>query len=635
MAKKKELGKASDTKQKSQKAKADSIGTAKKSKKSTAPKTKELDTKNVSGAKRKSETVNTNKSKTAKSKAPKATAAKSTPLDTREAELPIAEIKEKAENENSSATAEFVGRISKKKKIETHSDDEPVLFSSVPDSFIAEDLFPVQFEVEDEKLIEEEAIASLPEAPSLELLLYDSDDGLPGHESKKENEEYETFLHEYKEAMATALSTAKAEREANEASDRTETESTDPQGEQDSKVISDSTDRLSKEGGEGPEETGEEETLKESEKPDGNTDGQSEDSEAAVSVGTEITATDSDSAELSEDSEAAVSEEAEAAATDSDSAEETEEPEAIAATEADNAALDDESVRTEEDESEDEAPLLVKDKPVSEGETNETVSEDPAEDGDSNTVQEEEARIAELLQESHEKATLHHKPTDETEEESSGGEQLEMDLGVNVSEVSPAPSEETAEQEDEKECEKKEESRPGFIHSLFEFVELFVFTFVTVMVLTGIFFRHSMVEGSSMENTLKDGDHLIISGLFYEPDYGDIVVFSSERNDGSQLVKRVVALEGDEVDCLFADGKYLLYVNNELVDESDYKYVGGEGDVLAEVNDYIVGEGEIFVLGDHRNVSHDSRSFYAVDTDRVLGKVVFRFYPFDVFGPVE
>ena len=101
------------------------------------------------------------------------------------------------------------------------------------------------------------------------------------------------------------------------------------------------------------------------------------------------------------------------------------------------------------------------------------------------------------------------------------------------------------------------------------------------------------------------------------------------------LVKRIVALEGDEVDCYFADGKYLLYVNNELVDESEYKYVGGMGDVLAEVKDYIVGEGQVFVLGDHRNVSHDSRSFLAVDTNRILGKVILRFFPFDSFGTVK
>ena len=226
----------------------------------------------------------------------------------------------------------------------------------------------------------------------------------------------------------------------------------------------------------------------------------------------------------------------------------------------------------------------------------------------------------------------------ESEEDENGGEQIEMDLGIGSDFKVETDGEEPIETvlESKESGSNKSEERTGFVRSIFDFVELFVFTLLAVMLVTTFLFRHSEVDGDSMDNTLHHGDHLIISNLFYKPDYGDIIVFSSERNDGTVLVKRIVALEGDEVDCIFAEGQYLLYVNNVLVDEP-YKCLEGGGDVLTEVTDYIVGEGEVFVLGDHRNASSDSATFphTTIKVESILGKVLIRIYPFESFGTVE
>lgn len=184
------------------------------------------------------------------------------------------------------------------------------------------------------------------------------------------------------------------------------------------------------------------------------------------------------------------------------------------------------------------------------------------------------------------------------------------------------------------------------VDTLFDFLELFIFTFVGVLLVTTFIFRHSVVSGNSMINTLHDGDKLIISDLFYSPDYGDIVVVEDHTaNITSPIVKRVIALEGDTVRVTHGG----IFVNGVLEDTVSYVYTDGiayfydlddyryfkdyEGFVFEEGQyyEFIVPENEIYVLGDHRNDSTDSRRRGTVREDAVLGRVILRFYPFEDF----
>ena len=149
------------------------------------------------------------------------------------------------------------------------------------------------------------------------------------------------------------------------------------------------------------------------------------------------------------------------------------------------------------------------------------------------------------------------------------------------------------------------------------------------MLLYVLFFRVVVVEGPSMNNTLVSGDRLmLISNVFYQnPKQGDIIVASKKSfNHGECVVKRVIATEGQEVD--IQNGR--VYVDGEVLDEP---YV----DVMTMVRldgkatefPLTVGEGKVFVLGDNRTVSLDSRSkeIGLIDEREILGKAVFLMLP--------
>ena len=177
---------------------------------------------------------------------------------------------------------------------------------------------------------------------------------------------------------------------------------------------------------------------------------------------------------------------------------------------------------------------------------------------------------------------------------------------------------------------KYDPKKPRHIDGRFDFIELFIFTLVAVMFITSFLFRHSIVDGSSMENTLSNGEHLIISDLFYTPKYGDIIVCEDYTTVLKKpIVKRVIATEGQTV--LITYNK--IYVDGVDVTH-DYEYIS-EPNYTYEPLEIIVPEGELFVMGDHRNNSTDSRDIGTISEDAVLGKVILRFYPFNKFGTVK
>lgn len=166
---------------------------------------------------------------------------------------------------------------------------------------------------------------------------------------------------------------------------------------------------------------------------------------------------------------------------------------------------------------------------------------------------------------------------------------------------------------------------------IFEWVKVFTLAIVFAFIITQ-FIKPTLVRGDSMYSTLEEGDYLIINRMSYkfkEPKRGDIIVFESDlqQDDGSSkdLVKRVIGVSGDRVK--IENSK--VYVNGEeLVEPYIYDEVT-DGDI-----DTVVPEDSVFVLGDNREISLDSRydSVGFVDDSDILGKVFIRLYPFNKIG---
>ena len=169
---------------------------------------------------------------------------------------------------------------------------------------------------------------------------------------------------------------------------------------------------------------------------------------------------------------------------------------------------------------------------------------------------------------------------------------------------------------------------------LWEWAKAIFFAAVIVFIVFNFIIQVVTVKGSSMAPTLENQDRLVISDLFYTPETGDIGVLSVKSGLGEASIKRIVALPGQTVDInengeVLVDGKVLSepYIA-ELIDEDHY------GDMDYPVT---VPEGTVFVMGDNRNHSTDSRFSEVgfVDEDEILGRVIFRLLPLDKIGTVH
>lgn len=175
---------------------------------------------------------------------------------------------------------------------------------------------------------------------------------------------------------------------------------------------------------------------------------------------------------------------------------------------------------------------------------------------------------------------------------------------------------------------EKKETKTSWKQGVVLYLHDLIYMLIAILVLFLLVFRVIVVSGSSMKMTLLDGDYLLLlSNTFYhEPEYGDIVVISKESYDnGSPIVKRVIATEGQTVDIDFQEG--VVYVDGTALKE-DYinnLTVNSEGTEFP----LIVEDNCIFVLGDNRQVSKDSRDpeIGQVDKREVLGKAIYLMYP--------
>ncbi len=160
--------------------------------------------------------------------------------------------------------------------------------------------------------------------------------------------------------------------------------------------------------------------------------------------------------------------------------------------------------------------------------------------------------------------------------------------------------------------------------NLYDWVNSIIVAVVAVVILLTFCFRLIDVDGRSMEPTLINTDKVIVTNLFYTPNNGDVVVISHGEKYDKPLIKRVIATEGQTLDIDFEN--YKIYVDGALIDEP---YIQGETiEGNADIPD-VVPEGKVFVLGDNRPVSLDSRSREVglIDEESIIGKAQFVIIP--------
>lgn len=181
---------------------------------------------------------------------------------------------------------------------------------------------------------------------------------------------------------------------------------------------------------------------------------------------------------------------------------------------------------------------------------------------------------------------------------------------------------------DKKKVEEKESSWVKELISTVLYLAL-------VVALTFLFVQYvgqrTHVNGDSMNNTLLDGDNLIVDKISYrfkDPERFDIIVFPYQYQEDTFYIKRIIGLPGETVQ--IEDG--IIYIDGEVLEESYGKEIMNSAGIASQPIE--LGEEEYFVLGDNRNNSRDSRdpSVGMIQEDQIIGKAFIRIWPFEKFG---
>ena len=185
--------------------------------------------------------------------------------------------------------------------------------------------------------------------------------------------------------------------------------------------------------------------------------------------------------------------------------------------------------------------------------------------------------------------------------------------------------------------EPKKEDTAGWAGDLFTWLQALTFALVIIMIVFTFFARIIGVDGHSMEPTLQDRDMLLLQCAGYEPRQGDVVVLHKGfSTTGEPIVKRVIAVGGQSVHIDYDTST--VYVDGEPVDDS---YLGEPmvqpGSSTMQGTDWDIPEGSVFVMGDNRNNSSDSReeSLGPVENQYVLGRALVVLFPFSHFGSIH
>lgn len=183
-----------------------------------------------------------------------------------------------------------------------------------------------------------------------------------------------------------------------------------------------------------------------------------------------------------------------------------------------------------------------------------------------------------------------------------------------------------------------EQKKKEFLWELFSSIELFCICITAVILVFTFVFRLTIVDGESMENTLKDREYLIVRSAFYEPKQGDIVIIHDPSLSGiyaKPLIKRVIAVGGQTLDIDF--NTWTVTVDGQVINEPYIKLDPIKDITSSWTYPMTIPEGEVFVMGDNRDNSGDSRSASVgtIDEECIVGKAFLRVFPFESFGYLE
>lgn len=173
------------------------------------------------------------------------------------------------------------------------------------------------------------------------------------------------------------------------------------------------------------------------------------------------------------------------------------------------------------------------------------------------------------------------------------------------------------------------ETAGSLTQGCYDLLHTLILAITVVMILLTFVFRLVVVDGQSMMDTLFNQDRVFVTNLFYTPECGDVVVISHGQNLNKPIIKRVIATEGQSLSIDFNTGDVV--VDGAVLDEPYIKDLTvKQGD--AEIPE-VIPEGMVFVMGDNRNHSTDSR-FTAVGMiaeEDIIGEAQYIVYPFDRF----
>lgn len=198
-------------------------------------------------------------------------------------------------------------------------------------------------------------------------------------------------------------------------------------------------------------------------------------------------------------------------------------------------------------------------------------------------------------------------------------------------------------EENQTEVFEKKNKTFNWRRELFDWIQAIVVALVVSFLLKNYVLTLAKVQGESMEPSLQHEDRLYVNRLMYEPEKGDVIIFRPASDPNRPYIKRIIATEGDTLYIDFVSGD--VFVNDEKIDEP---YINEETHLMGRYiesliangnytreNPIVIEEDKMFVMGDNRNASKDSREIGQVPEDEIIGHAIFRFWPLNNINALD